>query len=54
MMGERTHACLRSLGKYSEPLYLTMINLIRPWYMSPSCMGSLRDYVIWSLRVVAY
>ena len=36
------HACCFSLGRCSEPPYLAAMYLVRPWYMVPSCHGSLK------------
>ena len=41
-MGDLMHACCLSLGRCSEPPYLADMYLVRPWYMLPSCPGSLR------------
>ena len=36
------HACCISLGRCNEPPYLATMNLVRPWYMWPSCPGSFK------------
>ena len=41
-MGDLVHACCLSFGRCSEPSYLAVIYLVSPWYISLSCLGSLR------------
>ena len=41
-MGNLLQACCLSLEKCSEPPYLAIMYLARPWYMLSSCPGSLR------------
>lgn len=41
-MGDLVQACCLSLGRWREPPYLADMYLVRPWYMIPSCPGSLR------------
>ena len=45
VMGDFIHACCLSFGRCSEPPYLATINLIRPWYMWPSCPGSFKVWM---------
>ena len=52
-MGDRMHACCLSLGKCSEPPYLATINLVRPWYMWPSCPGSFKAWMsCWPMQCI--
>ena len=44
-MGNLVHACSLSLGRSSQPPYLATMYLVRPWYMWPSCPGSLRAWM---------
>ena len=39
-MGDQVQACCLSLGRWSEPSYLAVIYLMRPWSMMPSCTGA--------------
>ena len=41
-MGDLLQACCLSLERCSEPPYLAVVYLARPWYMLPSCPRSLR------------
>ena len=41
-MRDRMQACCLSLGRWSDPPYLAAICLVSPWWMVPSCPGSLR------------
>ena len=41
-MGDLVHACCLSFGRCSDPPYLAAMYLVSPWYISPSCPGSLR------------
>ena len=44
-MGERAHACCFSLGKWWDPPYFAAMCLVNPWYIVPSCPGSLSAWI---------
>ena len=42
VMGDLEHACCLSLDRCRDPLYLAAMYLVKPWYMVPNWLGSLR------------